>query len=98
MLQSTRQLRQVFEASNALLGTKSSRECVGMCFMKHCRVLEIEVIDHLINSLLILQKNYKSWYCMPPTSGDADSGDNKKRKANPGSLLRRKIPRLDAGQ
>jgi len=63
-----------------------------------CRVLEIEVTDSLMNPLLILQKNYKSWYCMPPTSLDAASDDSKKRKTTPGSLLQRKIPRLDAGQ
>jgi hypothetical protein len=51
-----------------------------------------------MNSLLILQKNYKSWYCMPPTSVDAASDDSKKWKTTPGSLLQRKIPRLDAGQ
>ena len=71
---------------------------MGMCFMKHCRVLEIEVIGHLINSLLILQKNYKSWYCMPPTSADVASDGSKKRKTTPGSLLQRTIPRIDAGQ
>ena len=35
---------------------------------------------------------------MPPTSVNADSGDSKKRKASPGSLLLRKVPHLDAGQ
>ena len=35
---------------------------------------------------------------MPPTSVDADSDDSKKRKATPGSILQRKVPRLDAGQ
>ena len=83
MLQSTRQLRQVSEASNTFLGTKSSRECMGMCFKEHSQVLEIEIIDHLMNSLLILLKNYKSWYCMPPTSADAASDGSKKWKATP---------------
>ena len=45
-----------------------------------------------------LQKNYKSWYCMPPTSANADSDDSKKRKVAPEFMLQRKIPRLDAGQ
>ena len=67
-------------------------------FGKHCRVLVVEVSDLLTNVLLLLQKNYKSWYCMPPTSVDAASDDSKKRKATPGALLQRKIPRLDAGQ
>ena len=35
---------------------------------------------------------------MPPTSVDADSDDSKKQKATPGSILQRKVPRLDAGQ
>jgi len=35
---------------------------------------------------------------MPPTSVDAASDESKKRKATPGALLQRKIPRLDAGQ
>ena len=35
---------------------------------------------------------------MSPTSVDADSDDNKKRKATPGSILQRKVPHLDAGQ
>ena len=47
--------------------------------------------------LASLQKNYKTWYCMPPTSIDAASDDNTKRKAAPGALLWRKIPHLDAG-
>jgi len=47
---------------------------------------------------LFLWKNYKSWYCMPQTSVDAASDESKKRKATPGALLQRKIPRLDAGQ
>jgi len=51
-----------------------------------------------MNSLLVLQKNYKSWYCTPPTSADAASDGSKKWKATPGSLLQRKIPSLDAGQ
>ena len=71
---------------------------MGMCFKEHSRVLEIEIIDHLMNSLLILQKNYKSWYCMPPTSSNASSDGSKKQKATPGSLLQRKILCLDAGQ
>ena len=51
-----------------------------------------------MNSLLVLQKNYKSWYCMSPTSADAASDGRKKWKTTPGSLLQRKIPRIDAGQ
>jgi hypothetical protein len=35
---------------------------------------------------------------MSPTSVDADSDDSKKRKATPGSILQRKVPRLDAVQ
>ena len=58
----------------------------------------VEVFALMTNSLLLLQKNYKSWYCMPPTSVDAVSDDSKKRKATPGALLQRKIPRLNAGQ
>jgi len=49
----------------------------------------------------LLQKNYKTWYCMPPSSNDAaqSGGDNeKKRKAAPGSLLQRKAYQLDSGQ
>ena len=65
---------------------------------KHYRVLLVEIFDLLTNSLLLLQKNYKSWYCMSPTSIDTVSDDSKKRKATPGALLQRKIPRLDAGQ
>ena len=48
-----------------------------------------------------LQKNYKTWYCMPPSPTDAtqSGGDNdKKRKAAPGSLLQKKVYRLDGGQ
>ena len=67
-------------------------------FGKHYRVLVVKVFDLLTDSLLLLQKNYKSWYCMPPTSVDAASDGSKKRKATPGYLLQRKIPRLDAGQ
>lgn len=44
------------------------------------------------------KKNYKSWYCMPPTSADAAADGRKKWKTAPGSLLQRKIPRIDAGQ
>ena len=58
----------------------------------------VEVFALMTNSLLLLQKNYKSWYCMPPTSVDAVSDESKKRKATPGALLQRKIPHLDAGQ
>ena len=65
---------------------------------KHYRVLVVEIFDLLTNSLLLLQKNYKSWYCMPPTSVDAASDGSKKWKTSPGSLLQRKIPRIDAGQ
>ena len=71
---------------------------MGMCFEKHCRVLVTKIFDLLTNSLLLLQKNYKSWYCMPPTSADATSDGSKKWKTTPGSLLQRKIPRIDAGQ
>ena len=71
---------------------------MGMCFEKQCRVLVTKIFDLLTNSLLFLQKNYKSWYCMPPTSADAASNGSKKQKATPGSLLQRKIPRIDAGQ
>ena len=67
-------------------------------FRKHCRVLVVNIFDLLTNSLLLLQKNYKSWYCMPPTSVDAASDGSKKWKATPGSLLQRKISRHDAGQ
>ena len=70
----------------------------GYVFGEHYRVLVVNIVDLLMNSLLLLQKNYKSWYCMPPTLVDATSDDSKKRKATPGSLLQRKIPRLDAGQ
>ena len=35
---------------------------------------------------------------MPPTSANADSDDSKKWKVAPGSMLQRKVPRLDAGQ
>ena len=58
----------------------------------------VEVFALMTNSLLLLQKNYKSWYCMPPTSVDAVSDESKKPKATPGALLQRKIPHLDAGQ
>ena len=71
---------------------------MGMCFEKQCRVLVTKIFDLLTNSLLLLQKNYKSWYCMPPTSADVASDGRKKRKTTPGSLLQRKIPRIDAGQ
>ena len=46
-----------------------------------------------------LQKNYKTWYCMPPPPADAaqSDGDNgKKRKAAPGSQLQRKVYRLNS--
>ena len=58
----------------------------------------VEVFALMTNSLLLLQKNYKSWYCMPPTSVDAVSDESKKRKATPESLLQRKVPHLDASQ
>ena len=58
----------------------------------------VEVFALMTNSLLLLQKNYKSWYCMPPTSVDAVSDESKKRKATQGALLQRNIPCLDAGQ
>ena len=35
---------------------------------------------------------------MAPTSVNADSDDSKKQKVAPGSMLQRKVPRLDAGQ
>ena len=57
----------------------------------------VEVFALMTNSLLLLQKNYKSWYCMPPTSVDVVSDESRKRKATPGALLQRKIPCLDAG-
>ena len=55
------------------------------------------VFDLLMNPCF-LQKNYKTWYCMPPISVDAASDDSKKQKAALGALLRRKIPRIDASQ
>ena len=58
----------------------------------------VEVFALMTNSLLLLQKNYKSWYCMPPTSIDTISDDSKKWKATPGALLQRKISRHDVGQ
>ena len=70
----------------------------GYVFGKHYRVLEVNIFDLLTNSLLLLQKNYKSWYCMPLTSVDATTDGSKKRKTTPRSLLQRKIPRIDAGQ
>ena len=66
---------------------------------KHYRVLVDMHFDLFDKSLHSLQKNYKTWYCMPPTSEDtAPSDDSKKQKAIPGALLQRKIPRLDSGQ
>ena len=50
---------------------------------------------------ILLQKNYNTWYYMPPTPNDAaqSGGDNdKKRKADPGSLLQRKVYHPDSGQ
>jgi len=45
-----------------------------------------------------LQKKYKTWYCIPPTSKDAaPSDDIRKRKVAPGALLQRKIHRIDNG-
>ena len=70
----------------------------GYVFWKQCRVPVANIFEFLTNSLLLLQKNYKSWYCMPPTSVDAASNGSKKWKATRGSLLQRKIPHLDAGQ
>ena len=70
----------------------------GYVLGKHYRVLVVEIFDLLTNSLLLLQENYKSWYCMPPTSIDTISDDSKKRKATPGVLLQRKISRHDVGQ
>jgi len=35
---------------------------------------------------------------MPPTSANADFDDSKKQKVAPGSMLQRKVPRLDADQ
>ena len=69
-----------------------------MSIWKTLSSIVVEVFALMMNSLLLLQKNYKSWYCMPPTSVDAVSDESKKRKATPGALLQRKIPRLDAGQ
>jgi len=49
----------------------------------------------------ILAEKIKTWYCMPPPPADAtqSDGDNgKKRKAAPGSLLQRKVYRLDNGE
>ena len=34
---------------------------------------------------------------MPPSSEDAAPSNDNKRKATPGALLQRKIPRLDSG-
>ena len=76
---------------------KAESEVIRRC-CKHCRVLEVNIFYLLTNFLLLLKKNYKSWYCMPPTSVDAASDGSKKRKATPGSLLQRKIHCLDAGQ
>jgi hypothetical protein len=48
-----------------------------------------------------LQKNYKTWYCMPPSPSNAaqSGGDNeKKQKPNTGAWLQRKIHRLDSGE
>jgi hypothetical protein len=70
----------------------------GYVFGKHCRVLEVNIFDLLTIFLLLLKKNYNSWYCMPPTSVDAAFDGSKKWKTTPGSLLQRKIPRIDAGQ
>ena len=70
----------------------------GYVFGKHCRVFVVDIFDLLTNYLPLLQKNCKSWYCMPPTSVDVISDDSKKRKATPGALLQRKIPRPDASQ
>jgi hypothetical protein len=51
------------------------------------------------DEITLLQKNYKTWYCMTPSPIDAaQSGGNKKWKAAPGSLFQRKIYRLDSGQ
>ena len=69
-----------------------------MSIWKTLSSIVVEVFALMMNSLLLLQKNYKSWYCMPPTSVDAVSDESKKRKATPGALLQKKITRLDAGQ
>ncbi|XP_039808553.1 uncharacterized protein LOC120672296 [Panicum virgatum] len=81
--------------------------------MAHSKVIKrcCKVLDNFDRSLVLpplfcavnppekTWKNYKIWYCMPSSSEDAaPSDDSKKRKAVPGSLLQRKIPRLDSGQ
>ena len=69
-----------------------------MYYENHVEYLQLTIPDLLTNFWLLSAEKLKSWYCMPPTSVDADSDDSKKRKATPRSLLQRKVPRLDVGQ
>jgi hypothetical protein len=83
----------------ALFSAVNPPESTWVSVEKDYQVLVDMHFDLFDKSLLSLQKNYKTWYCMPPTSEDtAPSDDSKKWKANPGALLQRKIPRLDSGQ
>jgi len=63
-----------------LFWVENPPENAWVCVLKHCRVLVINVVDLLTSSLLLSQKNYKSWYCMPLTSTDDASDDSKKGK------------------
>ena len=81
----------------ALFSAVNPHEKTWVSIRKQCRVLVSKPFDILMNPFL--QENYKTWYCMPPSSEDAaHSGGNKKRKAAPGSLLQSKTHRLDSGQ
>ena len=68
---------------------------------KHFRVLAWVIPLAFLDETTLLQKNYKTWYCMPPSPNYAaqTGGENeKKRKVAPGSLLQRKAFQLDSGQ
>ena len=83
----------------ALFWAANPPEKAWVSVEKHNRVLVGVHCGLLTNPCFSLPKNYKTWYCMPPTFGDvAPSDESKKRKAAPGALLQRKIPRPDASQ
>ena len=79
----------------------SSRQSIHL---RRCGWVLRSIVEYLEVSSLVfwwiffLQKNYKTWYCMPPSSEDAAHFDGmKKRKEAPGSLLQRKPYCLDSG-
>ena len=83
----------------ALFSVVNPPDNTWVSFESHYRVLCGQGFDLLTNPCFLLQKNYKTWYYMPPASEDATpSDDSRKRKAAPGALLQRKIHHPDSGQ